>query len=166
MTHYTVAFMFNRQLTRVALIRKAKPLWQRGLLNGIGGKVEEGEIAIDTNVREFREETGAKTPTTDWKHYARIESLNVKIDFFTCKGNLECLMTQPAEQGKEQEPIVFADLETIYSTQTGLVDNLAWLVALARDHLVDGRPDFALITYPTGDTNQQAAHENEQGRPH
>lgn len=42
----------------VMLIRKAKPEWQKGRLNLVGGKVEPGEEFIDAAIREFREETG------------------------------------------------------------------------------------------------------------
>jgi hypothetical protein len=38
---YVCGFMFANDFTEVALIRKNKPEWQRGKLNGIGGKVEQ-----------------------------------------------------------------------------------------------------------------------------
>jgi 8-oxo-dGTP pyrophosphatase MutT (NUDIX family) len=57
---------------RVALIRKARPPWQAGLLNGVGGKIEPEDwspffvhdmpapepVALRAMRREFREETG------------------------------------------------------------------------------------------------------------
>jgi hypothetical protein len=62
---YTCAFAFAAEPARsdnVLLIRKAKPDWQRGLLNGIGGKVEVRNGFIETineaTIREFKEETG------------------------------------------------------------------------------------------------------------
>lgn len=47
-----------RAKSTVMLIRKAKPLWQRGRFNLVGGKVEEGETSLDAAIREFKEETG------------------------------------------------------------------------------------------------------------
>ena len=56
---YVAGFCFSECGGRVALIRKLKPEWQRGLLNGIGGKMEPGESLHSAMVREFEEETGA-----------------------------------------------------------------------------------------------------------
>lgn len=42
-TYYTLGFLFDYGQLNVALIRKTKPKWQAGLLNGIGGHVEENE---------------------------------------------------------------------------------------------------------------------------
>lgn len=43
---------------QVVLIRKLRPNWQKGKLNGIGGQIEPGENALDAMRREWREETG------------------------------------------------------------------------------------------------------------
>jgi 8-oxo-dGTP diphosphatase len=59
-TQYVLGFLFHGAplARRVALIRKAKPDFQRGKLNGIGGKIEPGESAYEAQIREFKEETG------------------------------------------------------------------------------------------------------------
>lgn len=62
--------MFDPRFHRVALIRKAKPEWQKGKLNGIGGKIEEGEGPFAAMVREFREETGVDH--RDWGTFAEM----------------------------------------------------------------------------------------------
>ena len=55
--NYVLGFLFNKDLSQVALIRKTKPEWQKGQLNGIGGKIEPGEDPLGAMIREFREET-------------------------------------------------------------------------------------------------------------
>lgn len=42
----------------VLLVHKNKPDWQKGKLNLVGGKVEEGEDAIACALRELKEEAG------------------------------------------------------------------------------------------------------------
>lgn len=70
---YVLGFAFNSSLTRVALIQKNRPEWQKGKLNGIGGHVEDGETAIEAMVREFREECGIVTNENDWTNFLTME---------------------------------------------------------------------------------------------
>lgn len=65
MTEYVCGFLFGDR-GRVALIHKARPAWQRGRLNGVGGKIEPGETPRQAMAREFREETGYFTFESDW----------------------------------------------------------------------------------------------------
>jgi 8-oxo-dGTP diphosphatase len=63
--HYVVGFLFGHDKTMVALIKKSRPEWQKGMLNGIGGKIENSENALTAMRREFKEEAGADV--SDWK---------------------------------------------------------------------------------------------------
>lgn len=66
MKEYSLGFLFSPDCRRVALINKTKPKWQKGLLNGIGGK-RENETMLECMQREFEEETGFKF--TNWEHF-------------------------------------------------------------------------------------------------
>ena len=55
-----VGFMFTPDRSRVVLIKKLRPTWQVGLLNGVGGRVREGEPPMQAMIREFEEETGVR----------------------------------------------------------------------------------------------------------
>lgn len=70
MARYVVGFMFTTDLSKVLLILKNKPEWQSGKLNGIGGKVEDGETFHAALAREFLEETGARFD--GWKFYTKL----------------------------------------------------------------------------------------------
>lgn len=71
--HYVLGFAFNNAVDHVVLIHKNRPQWQAGKINGIGGKVEPGEIPIFSMQREFYEETGIETVFHDWKQFAMLE---------------------------------------------------------------------------------------------
>jgi 8-oxo-dGTP pyrophosphatase MutT (NUDIX family) len=73
MMRYTLGFCFDQECKVVALIKKARPDWMRGKLNGIGGKVEAGEDHLSGHVREFGEETEGPA-ITRWALYCRIIS--------------------------------------------------------------------------------------------
>lgn len=66
MKDYVLGFAFDRR-GAVALICKARPDWQQGKWNGIGGHVERGEIPSSAMAREFMEETTMRIPATDWR---------------------------------------------------------------------------------------------------
>ncbi len=57
-TEYVLTFAFDKRLESVWLIEKQKPEWQKGCLNGIGGKIEEGESPMEAAIRELKEESG------------------------------------------------------------------------------------------------------------
>lgn len=71
MTNYVVGLLFNTELSEVCLIRKNRPAWQAGKLNGVGGHIESGEAAADAMTREFYEEAGLRI--SDWVQFARLD---------------------------------------------------------------------------------------------
>jgi 8-oxo-dGTP diphosphatase len=143
---YVVGFMFSQDRRFVALIRKARPEWQKGKLNGIGGKLEEGETGWTAMAREFQEETGCKTKGSDWHYYAVMSGTNDDGNSFEC----HCF-TMLGDVGRirtvdEDEPVLAIYARSIL-TMSDLIDNLAWLILLAIDYLNDGRPRFTEIRY-------------------
>lgn len=138
---YVLGFLFSRDFQTVVLIRKNKPEWQAGLLNGIGGKIEDSDAdAHAAMVREFKEETGVDTIEMKWRHYARMVGGNFCVECFAASGSIYSCET------KEEEEIEFIEARDVSLHQT--VENLTWLIALAQDHLSDNRPKFAEIQYP------------------
>lgn len=66
---YVAGFVFAPTLDRVLLLRKTRPAWQAGKLNGFGGKVEPGESFEAAMHRESIEEAGM---TFEWEHFATL----------------------------------------------------------------------------------------------
>lgn len=165
---YTVAFLFSESLEYVSLIKKAKPDWQKGRFNGIGGKIEDGETAEQANRREFYEETGVDIEISQWSRFAQIRTKSTEIDFFTAK-NEACwhIKTQPAPSPEDREEVCMKHIQgniRELMTEDKAVENLIWLIFLARDHLQDNRPSFAAIHYDTDDIVKNAIHETQISR--
>ena len=72
MNRYVLGFAFDLN-DRVLLITKNRPEWQDGLMNGLGGHIEEGEDPHHTMQREGSEETCGKLAHVDWKPYGRLK---------------------------------------------------------------------------------------------
>ena len=79
MKNYTLGFMFSENKQEVLLIQKDRLEWQAGKLNGIGGKQEPNDsTSLDTQIREFKEETGIDTKISDWELFCIIYGTETK----------------------------------------------------------------------------------------
>jgi 8-oxo-dGTP diphosphatase len=67
MIRWVVGFLI-RNRSEVALMTKTHPEWQKGKLNGVGGKIDDGESPEGAMRREFLEEAGVDVPT--WRKFA------------------------------------------------------------------------------------------------
>lgn len=89
---YCLGFLFSEDLSRVVLIKKNKPEWQAGKLNGVGGKIEDDEIgpysAHKAMSREFEEETGAYVCPMDWNLFASLEFPEAILYCFARQSNV------------------------------------------------------------------------------
>ena len=122
MISYVVGFAFDDD-ENVALIRKEKPDWQKGYLNGPGGKIEEGESSHDAMVREFEEETGLLVPV--WEPYVKLAGEDWSCAFFRAFSvDLSKVRTVTDEQ--------IMVLNARYLPPSTLT-NLTWLIPLALD---------------------------------
>lgn len=126
MKKYTVGFIFTPDYSQVLLVHKNRPEWQKGLLNGVGGKIEDGEASVDCMVREMREETKLETKAADWYFYARIETVARCVDFYvtTYPGPISDAITAT------DEPIEWFSVSAL---PANVIFNLNWLIPLAID---------------------------------
>lgn len=123
-SQYVCGFLFDGP--HVALIWKQKPDWQRGKLNGIGGKIEPGENRYDAMRREFREETGADIQS--WKWFVTCSGGTSPslwtVHFFTATDSGVSLQSLTEEVPVYVEAARLGDLP--------IIPNLHWLVPMAR----------------------------------
>lgn len=122
---YVLGIALSANRSKILLIRKINPEWQRGLLNGIGGKIEAGETPMQAMIREFTEETGVVTIPDKWNSLGIIESDVFKVYVFC---SFDDFIYQAKTVEKEVVEIFDVDIEMLESCG---VDNLYKLVDLA-----------------------------------
>lgn len=126
--NYVCGFMFSEDKSKVALIRKQKPNWQKGKLNGVGGKIDRDENEMDTMIREFEEETGYSTNRLQWRRLVKLIGWNGSEEwkvyfFYTFDNNIEKLKTV------EDEKIEIHNTIDLYKLD--VIPNLLWLIPMA-----------------------------------
>lgn len=128
MIRYVLGFAFSRLAVNVVLIQKNKPEWQRDRLNGIGGKIENGEQAIDAMRREFFEETGLRVDK--WQQYCILR----REDEFQCT----CFWTMDADIYKARKTTdeeIFIKPVNGIANNPQVVPNVPWLVEMAKNQM-------------------------------
>lgn len=131
---YVVGFAFSTDEKVVLLIEKQKPEWQRGLLNGIGGKIEAIDAlqepgkslnsSVNAMVREFEEEAGLRTVPDDWTFFCTLEGEDFQV--FCFHSHLEQLHEADTQT---EEKVIFIFLGE--KTDREMVQNASWLIAMA-----------------------------------
>lgn len=117
---YVLGFLFTND-GFVWLIRKKKPSWQFGKLNGIGGKIEEGESPSDAMTREFKEEAGLTI--TDWRLFCNLgdESTYQIYCYFSFSEKVAETITEEKVSKQYSK-----------SLPEDVIPNLKWLIPMAQ----------------------------------
>lgn len=128
MRNYVLGFMIDTAKNEILLIKKNRPAFQAGKLNGIGGKIEGDERPIEAIIREVEEETGLLSSEFDWLNFGCMELPDGgKVHLFrTFRSDLE-----NAKSITDEEVII---KELNYNELKPLVmPNLIWLIDSSLD---------------------------------
>jgi len=97
MKKYVLAFIFTKDMENVWLIQKNRPNWQKGKLNGIGGKIEPGETPKEAILREVHEESGVDLSSNEsFQFIGDLSNDSFHMDVFACVSD-EYLVTMEDE---------------------------------------------------------------------
>lgn len=129
MTHYVLGFYFNETMDEVVLIEKQKPEWQKGLLNGLGGKIEVPECGEEAMQREFKEECGINVSASEWVKVAIMSGNDWDVQVFYYKEKNK--QKFEAADSKESEIVITIQVGDI--TEYDIVSNLQWLIPMCVD---------------------------------
>lgn len=114
MISYVVGLIFDESFENTLLIRKNRPDWQKGRLNGVGGKVEEHETSYEAMVRECEEECGLLLH--NWllvENFSDSDSYEVHF-FITQTPSLQ------KAYSKTDEPIEIHNIKELFDTNFGM----------------------------------------------
>lgn len=140
MKAYTLGFIFDPTYSKVLLMHKNRPEWQKGKVNGVGGKIEEGETSAACMVREVREETGLATRESDWMLVGTIKGQDYFCDVYG--------LIHASDMG---EAVTATDeaVEWFYvnNLPSHVVSNLTWLVPITIDKLRSNLPGLFTARY-------------------
>lgn len=134
MQEYVLGFCFSNSLEEVWLIRKKRPAWQAGKLNGVGGHVEEGETPLCAMLRESFEEFGHAD--YNWQKFGEYTC--------ACPKPGRVYLFRGIERTEYPRPVMKTDEEPVLSLVESIalsplkprfkptvMSNLAWLVPMA-----------------------------------
>ncbi len=139
-------FAFSDKGRDVLLIRKKRPAWQSGFLNGVGGHIRQDEGSQLAIVREFMEETGIATSPDQWTMFARAFVAHQAVVYFFqthIPGDLAeraaaARLSRAADEDETLECVRVAEVST-----RSAIGNLRWLLPLALDPCVGQVIDFS-----------------------
>ncbi len=128
MKKYVLGFAFDRDKKNVLLVRKKRPVWMRGMLNGIGGKVEDGETPWDAMGREYYEECELNLT---WFSFATMNGIETngepfEINVYRANENIDFF------KQKEDEQIEIYHVEDVVMNRLdGMMADVPMLVSMA-----------------------------------
>lgn len=150
MKEYVLGFLFSYGFGEVVLIRKNKPEWQAGKLNGLGGSIEPADKSpLSAMRREFKEECGADID--NWGKFATMEGPGWRVDCFVAFRSRAYLYATVCTATEEKvgvyEPETFYDLDKEAFSTEELLPNVFWLMSMAREFITGKQPALTIL-YP------------------
>lgn len=127
---YCLGFAFTPQQDQVLLILKNKPEWQKGLYNGVGGKVEDGEAVYSAMAREFQEETGIAQQQGLWTMFCSMIFDSAYVVCFRTTLENPPVIFVPQSAGDSHEIPSWFHINELPKNR---VENAGWLVPMAME---------------------------------
>ena len=129
--NYCLGFLTDASGTQVLLMEKRRPSWQAGRLNGIGGKVEEGEDALGAMRRECQEETGLDV--LEWAPLEAISFEGGQVHVFHAQADLDLA------RSTTDEPVRKVSLSDAIQGRSPLVDEVQTILTKVQALLLEPR---------------------------
>lgn len=140
MKQATLAFIFTPDFTKVLLIHKLSPEWQKGKVNGVGGKTEAEETPRECITREVFEETALVFDIDSWIEVGEMKEDGMQVSVFTViyDGDLN------NAKSNDKEEIEWVDTDSL---PENVISNVRWLIPLSLDKLQHNLYETFTVTY-------------------
>lgn len=122
---YVLGFVMDKKKEKIVLIKKNRPDFQSGKLNGLGGKIEDGETPVEAIKREIMEESGIVIDYSDLNHIGLIQDNKdeFKVDVF----HAEISDIEKAKTLTDEKVIVFSIEDAL--KQENLIDHVPQIIS-------------------------------------
>lgn len=137
---YVLGFAFDADRQHVALIRKARPSWQAGKLNGIGGSMMDGEAPVLAMAREFEEETGVALHAPHWQEYAVLVGVAFHVHTYRAFND----RVHDVRSATDERVLL---INVVDAPSHNVLSNLRWLIPMALDKGEHDRIALATVTH-------------------
>jgi 8-oxo-dGTP diphosphatase len=143
MKKYVIGSAYNKDRSKLVLIKKNRPTWQAGKLNFVGGKLENYDATpLDGIVREFNEETGVFIAPKEWKQFGVLAGPDYEITLFKTFTDVVYNV-----QTVTDESIRIFDTNAI--PFESCIPNLSWLVPMSLETgLLTKDPNYYITEIP------------------
>jgi 8-oxo-dGTP diphosphatase len=131
---YVLGFVTDGETVALLYRHPSRPeqQWQKGLLNGIGGGIEDGETPRQAMRRECAEELGIMPPISDWHQFATLGGTNDDGTEWV----VHCFVVRVVHpkggyRAGIEEVVLVKDCEL---RELKVIPNLHWLIPMAHVH--------------------------------
>lgn len=132
MKHYVLGLVCSPDHKRTVLVRKNRPSWAAGRLNGPGGHIEDNDLSPPHAMsRELAEETGLQIEPDAWKNLHTLADPSYLVHcFFATHPNIDSAQTLTDEN------LEWFSMESLWERED-LVPSLGLLITLSAQFLPD-----------------------------
>lgn len=136
----TLLFVFNQDLSKVLLLKKKRPAFHEGKINGLGGKNDPHESDYDCASRELFEESGLTIKPDTWQYYAHLHWTHWIVPVLAARYEGKESDARSLEEGE----VDWYDVDCLPET---CIPNLTWLIPMGKDVLSGANFDTVTIEY-------------------
>jgi 8-oxo-dGTP diphosphatase len=131
---YVLGFAFSENREHLVLIEKQTPEWQKGKLNGVGGKIDPEDQSPDAAmIREFMEETGVATSMGGPDGWYQFATMTFQEDVMGGLATVYCyrMFSNVAYKCKTVEKELIVTINSGDYNLFPIIDNLPVLIPMA-----------------------------------